>query len=375
MSVALATSVPEYEDIKIDRKEEFNLDQNVCYGVLPVSKGPKFGHLKKSGIVLVVVLSLVLIISVTALAVAAFAESNEVKKELNDLQKELMQMMREDISEDKTNASNDSPEGRSDLIHNLVSDLQTLNIFDSCAAIMNLTLPFTSGMYWVKSSNGSAVQVYCNMELSCNGTTGGWRRVAYLNTSDGNPVHCPGNLKVRSNPPSCSHILETRRRCSSVNYRNHGNLYSQICGRIHGLRTVFQGYYYGDNYVCNLERSYVNGVSLSYGTNPRNHIWTFATSLAESARNRCVVCAGEIPAFIGSALSCEFFSTCSQDTACNSYLLWSGGQHQNIGDGTFYRELSQPTTDDIEMRVCRKRPQIELGRKDFLLTFVDIYVR
>ena len=42
-----------------------------------------------------------------------------------------------------------------------------------------------SGYYWIRSSNGTAVQVYCDMDRVCGcNSTGGWTRVAYLNMTD-----------------------------------------------------------------------------------------------------------------------------------------------------------------------------------------------
>ena len=40
----------------------------------------------------------------------------------------------------------------------------------SCAALRGLS---PSGYYWVRTSNGSAVRVYCDMTRSCGGVTGG----------------------------------------------------------------------------------------------------------------------------------------------------------------------------------------------------------
>ena len=52
----------------------------------------------------------------------------------------------------------------------------------SCQAIHMFQPSFTSGYYWVRSSNGSSVRVYCDMTMSCGTVTGGLTRVAILNT-------------------------------------------------------------------------------------------------------------------------------------------------------------------------------------------------
>ena len=403
MSVAATTSFPVYEDISTEKKEQFNFDQNSCYGVvkknqphkdvLPVSDRPSFGRLNKCTIVLMVVMSLVLIVS-TVLAVTTFIESSEVKKELVTLQEELRQVVQEvqevrnlmnvssemttpdctqlsnwrgDISKHKANTSNASFQEETDA---LVSDIQSLYVFDSCATIMNLCLPFTSGMYWLRSSNGSAVQVYCSMDFSCNGTTGGWRRVAYLNTSGSDPVRCPNSLEVRSDPNSCIRS-EYLPGCSSVNYHSYGISYSQICGRVHAHRfgslDGFQNFGYDRNNAT-LEGNYVDGVSLTYGRSPRSHIWTFAASININS-DGCLVCDRERPGYIGREYSCELLPRCTSYDPSPSHL-WD--EYQCVGGSVFYRQLTQHTTDDIEMRVCRDQ---ERGGEDVLLTFVDIYVQ
>ena len=42
-----------------------------------------------------------------------------------------------------------------------------------------------SGYYWIRSSNGSTVRVYCGMDRGCScNNNGWWTRVAYLNMTD-----------------------------------------------------------------------------------------------------------------------------------------------------------------------------------------------
>ncbi len=47
------------------------------------------------------------------------------------------------------------------------------NPVSSCAALFPSS---PSGYYWVRAYNGSAVHVYCDMNLSCGNITGGWMR-------------------------------------------------------------------------------------------------------------------------------------------------------------------------------------------------------
>ena len=69
----------------------------------------------------------------------------------------------------------------------------SINPASSCSQFLLFNLFSPSGHYWIRSSNGSAVRVYCdfNMRCGCDGPSG-WTRVAFLNMSDPNQV-CPSN--------------------------------------------------------------------------------------------------------------------------------------------------------------------------------------
>ena len=280
----------------------------------------------------------------------------------------LLKDFEEKITENASVSTTSTQRRVDDLTTKLVSEIQLHYVFDSCAAIATLSLPFTSGMYWVKSSNGSPVQVYCStsITLSCNGVAGGWRRVVHLNTSDGGPVLCPSGLEVRDDPPSCRSNV-TAAGCSSVSYSNLGIPYSCIYGKVNARRSGsldgFQRYF-----NPTLEENYVDGVSLTHGSNPRNHIWTFVAG--GSTPPQCEACNTRRPAFIENDFSCEINAICPSSMVCFDQL-WNGGPLQCDGNATFYRQLSQSTTDDIEMRVCREEGR---ANEDILITLVDIYV-
>ena len=56
---------------------------------------------------------------------------------------------------------------------------------NSAASCSELPTSCSSGYYWVRSSNGTAVQVYCDTQRVCGcSNTAGWTRVASLNISD-----------------------------------------------------------------------------------------------------------------------------------------------------------------------------------------------
>ena len=85
----------------------------------------------------------------------------------------------------------------------------------SCQAIYLLHPYSTSGYYWVTSSNGSSVHVYCEMTKSCGNVTAGLTRVALLNNKT-RPLICTGDFVTvnedmrcvrNTEDPGCSHII------------------------------------------------------------------------------------------------------------------------------------------------------------------------
>ena len=263
-----------------------------------------------------------------------------------------VRLLQNEIYANTSNIISNNRQNVDSLTAQLISDIQALRVFNSCAAIMNLSLPFSSGLYWVKSTEHYLVQVNCT-SLSYDNRRGWWRRTAYLNTSDSNPVQCPSGLEARNEPPLCRHALSTA-GCSSANYRSNNISYSRIYGgivaRYSGSPDGFQ-HFGGNRNNPTLEDNYVDGVSLTYGMNNRTHIWTFAASV-NARYGECIFCERERPSY------------------CNLDQLWDGDQC--IGNATFYRQLPHATTGDIEMRVCRGQDRQD---EDILLTFIEIFLQ
>ena len=160
--------------------------------------------------------------------------------------------------------------------------LLRLNPADSCSYVLQLNPSSPSGHYWIRSSNGSAVRVYCDMTRSCDNITGGWMRMASLDMRDSSS-QCPSGLRQGdscTSQPTCK--IGTNfpaGKCTSNSYTSHGLHYSHVCGmiRAYQFRTVdaFRGNNRGMS--ANINSNYVDGVSLTHGVPPlRQHIWTFA---------------------------------------------------------------------------------------------------
>ena len=257
---------------------------------------------------------------------------------------------------------------------------------DSCAALPPSSL---SGYYWVRASNGSAVSVYCDMTRSCGGVTGGWMRVAGLDMTKSSH-QCPSDLIERtdSGKRTCVRI-ETTVGCSSINnFITPAVEYSSVCGRVidyqYGAPEAF-----GDS---NINSKYVDGVSLTHGDPlARQHIWTFAAARDEVGSSPSLNCpctntslsaqATPPPAFVGNDYFCD---TGSEERRQIIFYgddpLWDGAGCGPLNTCCsfntppwFYRQLPQPTTDDIEMRVCTAGDPI--GNEEVAIEIVEVYIQ
>ncbi len=146
----------------------------------------------------------------------------------------------------------------------------------SCAGILFINSSSSSGYYWVTSSNGSAVRVYCDMTRSCGGITGGWTRVASLDMRD-NSTQCPSGLRENSFGGTIRTCVNRNSSgsCSSDTFPTYNLPYSNICGQIRayqfGSTDAFFGSFQDRTIVPSIEDNYVDGVSLTHG-NPKKHL-------------------------------------------------------------------------------------------------------
>ena len=231
------------------------------------------------------------------------------------------------------------------------------------------------------------------------GGPGPWRRIAHLNMSDPSQ-QCPSNWQLITTPVrGCGRSSYADHTCDSAVFSSNGAPYSRVCGRINAIhRGTPDGFYSSvDSPRLGLEDDYVAGVSLTHGpAGSRQHIWTFATSLFETdpnymslARHVCP-CSNtnfnwpyQIPSFIGNSYFCDTGNSGpgTIESTATSYPddpLWDG---EGCGPTStccqlnnppwFCTTLPQPTTDDIELRICGFHGNYE---EDSSLRLVDVYI-
>ncbi len=266
----------------------------------------------------------------------------------------------------------------------------------SCLEVSQCDPQLPSEYYWIASSSGTAVRVYCDLtrECSCSSASvGGWCRVAFLNMTD--PTHqCPPAWREIAEPVrTCGRTnvtLPGGGGCSSVSFSTYNISFSQICGRIIayqlGSTDAFWNYNYGP--YTRIEDPYVDGVVITRGTE-KEHVWTFAASITELDSHAELVCPctnsrspQSIPSFVGQDYFCETGIT---GIVTNGVFypdgdpLWDG---EGCGSGStccelngppyFCKILPEPTTDNIEMRICGDNA---IQEEDTPIELIEIFVQ
>ena len=210
---------------------------------------------------------------------------------------------------------------------------------------------------------------YCinvNFVSTRAGVGGGWRRIVSSNISAGDDCLGEWRKASQSGVSFCRVASDNYHACSSASFSTDGISYQRVCGRARGYQKGAPFGYYG-SIRKTIDQEYVDGLSITYGSNPRHHIWTFANGFSErdTSLSRNCPCAAypeNSPlSVVGNNYYCESGSVDypDVDTYYFNDILWDGAGCLNnstcCDDATqpwFYRPLNQITQDDIEARIC-----------------------
>ena len=264
---------------------------------------------------------------------------------------------------------------------------------ESCFAIYDYNPRSPSGWYYINLRNQlgtkSPAREYCDMETRRCGVKGGWMLVTSLDMK--NSTHnCPSHFKQEESGGKRFCVKKVRTGCSSQTYSIGGVPYAEVCGKA-------LGYQYGSPDAApnpvdesrSIEQAYMDGISITHGSTPRKHIWTYIGGYTEDASvshvHKCPCAANGIPLssnnFVGNHFYCESGNPI-QKWQKKWYLndpLWDGkgcptGNSccSNSGLPYFYRTLPRVTTDNIEVRLCADQPHYD---EDVGLEELELYVR
>ena len=215
-------------------------------------------------------------------------------------------------------------------------------------------------------------------------------RVANLNMT--NPYQqCPENLqRSYTSQPIRLCGRSTDYGCNSVTFTTYGVHYRQVCGRVRGYQFAAPDAF--NTFACpaapcTINDPYVDGVSITHGS-PRMHIWTYAAGAYENAQLQATCpCNGGIrrvtpPTFVGSDYYCES----GLNTSRLAFILYSndplwdgqdcGGVERRCCDlpnlPWFCKDLPQPTTDNLEFRICADQDRQD---EDTPVDLVQLYIQ
>ena len=202
---------------------------------------------------------------------------------------------------------------------------------------------------------------------------------------------CPSAWRLYSTNGvrACGRPVTLRQSCPAVVYPT-GHHYQRVCGRIIGYQQGSTGAFhsvFADQQSTSLDDPYVDGVSVTHG-HTREHIWTFAAGVTEGfycSYGPGPVCpcsrsgATEASHYIGNNYYCE--SGNSADCGISGHLYsndplwdWQQCEGQCCSNGKsppwFTVQLSNPTLDDIEVRICDEGTDNE----DTPVELIEIYV-
>ena len=262
----------------------------------------------------------------------------------------------------------------------------------SCKSINDADPSSSSGYYNISIGNGSVVQVYCDMEGTNCGGEGGWTRLAYINMTQVG-ANCPVGLNQRSfNSKSyCGNTQSGLLRCIGTMFPTLVE-YSRVCGRVRGYQygspVAFFSYAVDSNLT--IDDNYVDGVSITYGSAPRKHLWTYTAAPRDDIMqysNFDCPCkknsTTNVPAFVGTDYYCESgVESCCLNSVFSDEPLWDrqqcGGEalcctHSNMP--WFIKTLNETTTEDIELRLCRNFVYFSIYNTDIPLDLIEIFVQ
>jgi hypothetical protein len=224
--------------------------------------------------------------------------------------------------------------------------------------------------------------------VACDGI--GWIRIAYLNMTDPDQM-CPSpwTLFTSGNKRVCFRNSSSAvAGCDSVFYDSPQQEYSQVCGRIIGYQYENpHGFFPYHEFRYSIDTFYIDGISVTHGSSPRQHIWTFAAGWSEVDDHGSCPCGSPtqeaaIPPFIGNNYFCET-GTIPGPNLSTFYPddpLWDG---EGCGPGHscecelnsppwFTANLTSPTTNDIEVRSCSYQ---SAARKNVGIELMELYVK
>ena len=290
----------------------------------------------------------------------------------------------------------------------------------SCADIYdkNPTSRGKSAYYILKTDH--LFFAYCDMELDCGGSKGGWMRIADIKKGD----TCPHGWRKYQHLPYCTG--GSLSGCYSVNFTTNSTSYDRVCGKVVGYQKGIMDAFYPSAYMRkkldqsisqlqssntekiegisltsegiggyrpitasqSLDGVYVDGISITSG-DPRKHVWTYAIGASDDHKPYngkyncpCAKYPGpDPPPFVGPHYYCESGNTGKGEHTelYTNDTLWDGkcclpdnSCCRDVGMPWFFRQFPTNTTGNIEVRLCQDEL---LANEAVVVEEIQLYVQ
>ena len=218
-------------------------------------------------------------------------------------------------------------------------------------------------------------------------------RIGYFDTGS-NLAECPAPLELFAVSGSW-YCRRTALPCTSVQFSTLGKYYTAVCGMVEGYQYGSLDAFAHSSASSTPDDHYVDGISITHGSSPRRHIWTYAVGLnanpdaGYSTINQCPCTAAGAtstrPTFLNDDYYCD-----SGNPSGNSFInihlyhdrLWDNSGPSCVSGSTccdnpdqpwFKKKLTQPTNEDVEMRWCAS--QSPATDEATATTRVELYIR
>ena len=198
---------------------------------------------------------------------------------------------------------------------------------------------------------------------------GEWHQVAFLNMSNSSQ-QCPSAWREYNSNGirACGRPTSSSGSCPGTLFAANRQ-YNKVCGKIIGYQVGSPDAFGLQARGHSIDSYYLYGISITHGS-PRNHIWSLAGGVTEGhyGGSNCP-CSESLsdrvypPSFVGDNYYCESGNPATTRTFISNHLyssdpLWDGTQCEGecCSNGKsppwFSVELPNPTSDDIEVRIC-----------------------
>lgn len=167
--------------------------------------------------------------------------------------------------------------------------------------------------------------------------------------------------------------------CDSVTIPVGGKKYTEVHGKVVAYQFASTDAFNVGN--PSIDGPYVDGISITHGSNPRKHVWTLASGVYAYAEHAST-CPGTghgkpQPKFVANRYFCTSgnpstgWSRILYDTPLWSTVLGDCGR--NVHNVPYFcAKLSQETSENLELRICTNQ---RLSDEDVQIESINIYVR